>query len=120
MKGFDYDRYKNKYFRKQIIPTKPYPMNKRNAHKHPKYEDYSDKIVEYSKGNIEKRVRLKYSHDKLVYLENIYRKNRYPDVFIKRNAASFISIPVKNVTIWFQNRRNKDKKSARCGNWRTL
>ena len=42
-------------------------------------------------------------------LDNAYLENKYPSNEEKKELASSLGISVKQVTIWFQNRRQKDK-----------
>ena len=42
-------------------------------------------------------------------LDNAYLENKYPTNDEKKFLASSLGISVKQVTIWFQNRRQKDK-----------
>ena len=44
-------------------------------------------------------------------LDNAYLENKYPSNEEKKILASSLGISVKQVTIWFQNRRQKDKAS---------
>ena len=44
-------------------------------------------------------------------LDNAYLENKYPSNDDKKFLASSLGISVKQVTIWFQNRRQKDKAS---------
>ena len=44
-------------------------------------------------------------------LDNAYLENKYPSIDEKKVLASSLGISVKQVTIWFQNRRQKDKSS---------
>ena len=44
-------------------------------------------------------------------LDHAYLENKYPTIEEKKVLASSLGISVKQVTIWFQNRRQKDKAS---------
>ena len=45
-------------------------------------------------------------------LENYYIQHPYPDVQEKEELAERTRVPLKTVSIWFQNRRGRDKKNG--------
>ncbi|KAL6120837.1 hypothetical protein NUSPORA_02362 [Nucleospora cyclopteri] len=58
-----------------------------------------------------KRSRLKLLPEQINILEINFRVDNKPSASTKRYIANSLGIPVKNVQIWFQNRRAKDKST---------
>lgn len=85
-------------------------MARNPSYKAVKFIDSTHEVLKsYNKPKTSKRKRTKLSEEQLSILEESYRMNHHPSSDIKETMASKIGIPVKNVQIWFQNRRAKDK-----------
>lgn len=66
-------------------------------------------LKSYNRPATPKRKRTKLSENQLSILEEAYTMNHHPSLEMRQSMASKIGIPAKNVQIWFQNRRAKDK-----------
>ncbi|XP_067951640.1 homeobox protein Hox-D3-like [Watersipora subatra] len=53
-----------------------------------------------------------YSASQIRKLESMFRVNRYPSVNDKLHLAEALNISVKQVSVWFQNRRCKEKRKV--------
>lgn len=85
-------------------------MGRNPTYKAVKFIDSTHEVLRsYNKPKTSKRKRTKLSDEQLNILEESYRMNHHPSAEVKESMASKIGIPVKNVQIWFQNRRAKDK-----------
>lgn len=85
-------------------------MARNPSYKAMKFIDSTHEVLKsYNKPKTSKRKRTKLSAEQLSILEDSYRMNHHPSTEIKEAMALQIGIPVKNVQIWFQNRRAKDK-----------
>merc|ERR1711915_500414 len=85
-------------------------MPRNPSYKAVKFIDSTQEVLKsYNKLKTSKRKRTKLSEEQLNVLESAYRSNHHPTSDVKENMAAKIGIPVKNVQIWFQNRRAKDK-----------
>lgn len=88
----------------------PSSMARNPIYKAVKFIDSTHEVLKsYNKPRTAKRKRTKLSDEQLSILEDSYRMNHHPSTEIKETMAVKIGIPVKNVQIWFQNRRAKDK-----------
>ncbi|CAF2335664.1 unnamed protein product [Rotaria sp. Silwood2] len=58
-----------------------------------------------------KRIRTKFSPEQLNVLESTFQKHRYPTVDIVDELVEQLNLPTQKITIWFQNRRARLKKS---------
>ncbi|EJT98220.1 homeobox-domain-containing protein [Dacryopinax primogenitus] len=56
--------------------------------------------------------RTKYTGDQRDVLEDVYNGDMYPSTTFKRELAGLLHLTNKQVQIWFQNRRSKDKLEA--------
>merc|ERR1711915_514198 len=87
-----------------------FEMARNPAYKAVKFIDSTHEVLKsYNKPKTSKGKRTKLTDDQLNILEESYRMNHHPSSEIKETMALKIGIPVKNVQIWFQNRRAKDK-----------
>ncbi|CAF3703645.1 unnamed protein product [Rotaria sordida] len=58
-----------------------------------------------------KRVRTKFTEEQLNILESTFQQHRYPTVDIVDDLVELLNLPTQKITIWFQNRRARLKKS---------
>lgn len=80
------------------------------SYKAVKFIDSTHEVLRsYNRPKTSKRKRTKLSEEQLNILEESYQLNHHPSSEIKETMALKIGIPVKNIQIWFQNRRAKDK-----------
>ena len=63
----------------------------------------------------QRRERTAFTAEQIAVLEEGYKKSGYPDVFQKEEICQITNLPEHKVTIWFKNRRAKDRKSAESG-----
>lgn len=56
-----------------------------------------------------KRSRLKLSQEQIDVLESNFRIDSHPSHMTKNFLSNKLKIPLRNIQIWFQNRRAKDK-----------
>lgn len=59
--------------------------------------------------NEPRRSRIKLNNQQLVELEACFVECRHPSQYIKEELVKKLEIPLKNIQIWFQNRRAKEK-----------
>ncbi|XP_059053678.1 homeobox protein ceh-43-like [Achroia grisella] len=59
-----------------------------------------------------KRVRTAYTTEQLKVLEKTFIRFRYIDISRRKELASTLNINEKNIKVWFQNRRMKEKKES--------
>lgn len=59
-----------------------------------------------------KRERTTFNKDQVAYLEEIYMKTNYPDIFAREEAALKCNLPEPKICIWFKNRRAKERQMA--------
>jgi hypothetical protein len=75
-----------------------------------KFIDSTEEIMKnLNRDRIVKRARLKLSYDQICVLESNFRADTHPSHLTKTFLANKLNIPLKNVQIWFQNRRAKEK-----------
>jgi len=75
-----------------------------------KFIDSTEEIMRnLNKGNMNKRARLKLSCQQIDVLESNFKVDSHPSHLTKSFLASKLCIPLKNIQIWFQNRRAKEK-----------
>ncbi|ELA47861.1 hypothetical protein VCUG_00703 [Vavraia culicis subsp. floridensis] len=85
-------------------------MGRNSSFKAVKFIDSTHEVLRsYNKPQTSKRKRTKLTEEQLGILEKSYRTNHHPPSETKESVAAKIGIPMKNVQIWFQNRRAKDK-----------
>lgn len=65
----------------------------------------------YTKDKKTKRNRIKLNSVQKKVLETYYHCERYPTTETKLILENEYGIPLKNVVIWFQNRRAKEKEN---------
>ncbi|UJR33776.1 hypothetical protein I4U23_021203 [Adineta vaga] len=58
-----------------------------------------------------KRVRTKFTQDQLDVLESTFQDHRYPSVSIVDDLVEQLNLSTQKITVWFQNRRARLKKS---------
>ncbi|KAF9764101.1 Homeobox protein HD-5 [Nosema granulosis] len=56
-----------------------------------------------------KRSRLKLSSEQISILESNFKIDSHPSHMTKNFLSNKLNIPLRNIQIWFQNRRAKDK-----------
>lgn len=75
-----------------------------------KFIDSTEEIMRnLNKGNMSKRARLKLSGQQIDVLESNFKVDSHPSHLTKSFLANKLCIPLKNIQIWFQNRRAKEK-----------
>ncbi|CAD25291.1 homeobox domain [Encephalitozoon cuniculi GB-M1] len=80
-----------------------------------KFIDSTEEIIKHlNKSDSSKRSRLKLSGQQIDVLESNFKIDSHPNSATKSLLSNALSIPLKNIQIWFQNRRAKEK-TARDG-----
>ncbi|KAM0678128.1 hypothetical protein BDAP_001387 [Binucleata daphniae] len=74
-----------------------------------KFIDSTQEILKSYQVNICKRNRIKLTSEQLTALELCFWEDNHPNTQTKENLAYALNIPLKNLQIWFQNRRAKRK-----------
>lgn len=78
-----------------------------------KFIDYTREIEkEINKDSESKRRRMKLNDTQIYGLEEAFRKNKHPSTASKLEMAERLKIPTKNVQVWFQNRRAREKHGS--------
>lgn len=73
-----------------------------------KFIDATDEILK-SYNTIPRRSRIKLTDEQLFQLENKFSECHHPSSSAKDDLSKLLDIPVKNVQIWFHNRRAREK-----------
>ncbi|EPR79442.1 Homeobox domain protein [Spraguea lophii 42_110] len=85
-------------------------MGRNSPFKAVKFIDSTHEVLKsYHKPKSNKRPRTKLSENQISILEDCFNLNHHPNTDLKESIAMRVGIPMKNVQIWFQNRRAKDK-----------
>lgn len=79
-----------------------------NKNKSCKFIDATNEILK-SYVKAPKRRRIKLSENQLFMLEYKFYENQHPSQSTKEGISAMTGLPIKNVQIWFQNRRAKEK-----------
>ncbi|EJW03091.1 hypothetical protein EDEG_02526 [Edhazardia aedis USNM 41457] len=75
-----------------------------------KFIDSTKEILKsYSYNGTKKRHRIKISAEQLEILEEKFKENPKPTSSVKKELGKLLNIPAKNIQIWFQNRRAKQR-----------
>jgi len=85
-------------------------LNENTNNKHIKFIDNTKEVEKYFVKNTSlRRVRLKLHPEQIRVLEMNFQVDAKPSASTKNYIANSLSLPLKNVQIWFQNRRAKAK-----------
>ncbi|CAG5075215.1 Similar to HOXB2: Homeobox protein Hox-B2 (Homo sapiens) [Cotesia congregata] len=60
--------------------------------------------------NSKRRARTAFTNNQLLHMEQIYAQNKYLCLEERNNVAESLGLTEKQIKVWFQNRRTKDKK----------
>ncbi|KZT75042.1 hypothetical protein DAEQUDRAFT_807306 [Daedalea quercina L-15889] len=60
----------------------------------------------------EKKSRLRITQSQLERLDALYNENTHPSRQVKQSLANELSLPLKNITIWFQNKRQMTRRKS--------
>ncbi|KAF5311844.1 hypothetical protein D9619_002524 [Psilocybe cf. subviscida] len=63
-----------------------------------------------------RRTRKRFSNVQLTMLENLFHQNSHPSREDRENVAKAGGMEIKSVTIWFQNKRQTERKTAASNN----
>ncbi|TFY52339.1 hypothetical protein EVJ58_g10073 [Rhodofomes roseus] len=68
----------------------------------------------FEAGNMkEKKPRHRITRHQLDRLEALYEENTHPSRQVKQSLANDVGLPLKNITIWFQNKRQTNRRKSR-------
>lgn len=84
-------------------------MSRKKAIKYKLVDSEKDIVKSYEDRRKPKRERLLLSDWQSMMLEQSFRLNSYPDRTEKYNLFLKTKVPMKNIKIWFQNRRAREK-----------
>ena len=62
-----------------------------------------------------RRNRTQFSLSQIQSLESVFEKTHYPEVQLVDRLSEKLNLSIERISIWFQNRRAKDKKSKKHG-----
>ena len=62
-----------------------------------------------------RRERTKYSKAQLTYMEELFDQMRYPDIFMRKEAAEKLKLSEAKIQVWFKNRRAKCRQLLTTG-----
>ncbi|KAM0674495.1 hypothetical protein GVAV_002110 [Gurleya vavrai] len=77
--------------------------------KNNRFIDSTDEILKCYESSVSKRARLKLSDEQVGVLEMSFWEENHPSTKIKENLSKTLDIPSKNIQIWFQNRRARQR-----------
>jgi hypothetical protein len=92
-----------------IIKTKVSQLENDNENDAPKLKEKNGKVVR-------RRNRVQFSQQQIETMEAIFDKSHYPEVHLIDKLSDRLGISIERLSIWFQNRRAKFKKSKRPAN----
>jgi hypothetical protein len=72
---------------------------------------------ESSSSRMKRRTRTQFSKYQIDSLEAIFHKNHYPDVQTVDNMSEKLGLAIERISVWFQNRRAKFKKTKKPSNF---
>ncbi|KAG8900683.1 hypothetical protein FRB99_005820 [Tulasnella sp. 403] len=81
----------------------------------PSYNEQQLHLLQYNTAYFnpyEVKHRKRTSRAQLTVLEAAFQQNNKPSSAVKKNLAAQLDMPIRNVQVWFQNRRAKDKNLA--------
>jgi hypothetical protein len=69
-------------------------------------------VSDMAMGNsAEKKRRLRTTANQKLVLESYYRQNSHPTKEVKCHIAALVGLNIRRLTVWFQNRRAREKRS---------
>lgn len=85
-----------------------------------KSESDSTTVKKYSTQRSKRRSRTQYTKNQVDGLEAVFIKQHYPEVHLVDKLSEKLNISIEKISVWFQNRRAKFKKSKKfCDKNRT-
>jgi len=76
----------------------------------------SSEIQSSSAGRSKRRSRTQYTKQQIDSLESIFLKSHYPEVHVVDKLSDKLGLSIERISVWFQNRRAKFKKTKKTQN----
>jgi hypothetical protein len=76
-----------------------------------------ENVEEVVQSRIKRRTRTQFNKYQIDYLEAQFNVNHYPDVPTVDNMAEKLGLAIERISVWFQNRRAKYKKTKKPSNF---
>ena len=83
----------------------------------PHESDEDDENSQGSSSRVKRRTRTQFNKFQIDSLEAIFQKNHYPDVQTVDHLAEKLGLAIERISVWFQNRRAKFKKTKKPSNF---